>query len=77
MPKWCIRPSDCVSEVRTSSPTQGGRRGISIGCLQDRLEKGVILRARVLGVLVDRDDDQRQAAALARRFLANESPLTT
>jgi hypothetical protein len=41
------------------------------------LEKGVILRARVLGVLLDRQDDKACAAAHWAAFLRDELPLTT
>jgi hypothetical protein len=43
----------------------------------DRLEKGVILRGRVLGVLLDRRDDKAAAARHWQSFLAAELPLTT
>jgi hypothetical protein len=43
----------------------------------DRLEKGVILRARVLGVLLDRRDDKAAAARHWQAFLAEGLPLTT
>jgi hypothetical protein len=43
----------------------------------DRLEKGVILRARVLGVIVDRRDDRAAALRHWQRFLTEELPLTT
>jgi hypothetical protein len=43
----------------------------------ERLEKGVILRARVLGVFLDRQDDLAAAAAHYAAFLAAEPPLTT
>lgn len=43
----------------------------------DRLEKGVILRARVLGVIVDRRDDKAAALRHWQRFLTEELPLTT
>lgn len=43
----------------------------------ERLEKGVILRARVLGVLLDRDGDQAAAASHYASFLTEELPLTT
>ncbi len=43
----------------------------------DRLEKGVILRARVLGVMVDRRDDKAAALRHWQRFLTDELPLTT
>ena len=42
-----------------------------------RLEKGVILRARVLGLLLNRDDDLRVAAAHYAQFAASDPPLTT
>lgn len=41
------------------------------------LEKGVILRARVLGVLLDRQGDQAAAAAHWNAFLREALPLTT
>jgi len=43
----------------------------------DRLEKGVILRARVLGILLDRRDDKAAAAKHWTRFLDEKLPLTT
>jgi hypothetical protein len=43
----------------------------------ERLEKGVILRARVLGVLMDRSGDQAAAARHYASFLSAELPLTT
>jgi hypothetical protein len=43
----------------------------------ERLEKGVILRARVLGVMLDRDGDQAAAAAHYASFMTDELPLTT
>jgi hypothetical protein len=42
-----------------------------------QLEKGVILRARVLGVLLDRQGDKAAAAAHWASFLRDELPLTT
>ncbi len=42
-----------------------------------RLEKGVILRARVLGLFVNRCDEMRSAAAHYARFAASDPPLTT
>ncbi len=44
---------------------------------RDRLEKGVILRARVLGVVLDRDGDQDAAVRHYAAFLNEELPLTT
>ncbi len=43
----------------------------------ERLEKGVILRARVLGVFLDRRDDQSAAERHYAAFLSAEPPLTT
>ncbi len=43
----------------------------------DRLEKGVILRARILGVVLDRRNDKAAAARHWREFLQAELPLTT
>ncbi len=43
----------------------------------ERLEKGVILRARVLGVLLDRAGDQAAAARHYASFLSAALPLTT
>jgi hypothetical protein len=43
----------------------------------ERLEKGVILRARVLGIFLDRQHDLDAAAAHYAAFLAAEPPLTT
>lgn len=42
-----------------------------------RLEKGVILRARVLGLLLARDNDMPAAAAHYAAFAASAPPLTT
>jgi hypothetical protein len=41
----------------------------------ERLEKGVILRARVLGVFLDRAGDEEAAAAHFAAFLAADPPL--
>ncbi len=51
---------------------------ISIGyrLFAERLEKGVILRARVLGGIVERGQERLQLAALYREFAASEPPLT-
>ncbi len=43
----------------------------------EHLEKGVILRARILGVLVDRRDDKAAIARHWAAFLAEDLPLTT
>ncbi len=46
------------------------------GLFSQRLEKGVILKARALGVLLDRQADQQAAALHYRALLAEEPPLT-
>jgi hypothetical protein len=43
----------------------------------ERLEKGVILRARILGLFLDRQGDSEAAARHYAAFLAAEPPLTT
>lgn len=43
----------------------------------EQLEKGVVLRARLLALLCDRQGDQAMAARHYRAFLADELPLTT
>jgi hypothetical protein len=42
----------------------------------ETLEKGVILRARVLAAFLGAENDERQAAALYREFAESEPPLT-
>jgi hypothetical protein len=54
---------------------QGGR--LRHRLFVSRLEKGVILRARVRGVLVIREDDCSLAAAAYHRFVKSPPPLTT
>jgi hypothetical protein len=43
----------------------------------ERLEKGVILRARLLAAFVDRERERAELAALYREFAASDPPLTT
>ena len=43
----------------------------------ESLEKGVILRARVLGAFLKSENDESQAVAVYREFAASEPPLTT
>jgi hypothetical protein len=43
----------------------------------ERLEKGVILRARILGVLLDRSGDEAAAARHYAAFVSEKLPLTT
>lgn len=67
---------DCVSDVHRANSAQGTAH-ISHRLFQDRLEKGVILRARVLGVLIDQADDERLATRMLGDFLRTPMPLTT
>ncbi len=53
------------------------RMQLSHQLFAERLEKGVILRARVLGVLVERDNDQAIVARHYASLLAEALPLTT
>ena len=57
--------------------TSGSRVHIEHGLFADWLEKGVILRTRVRGVLVERDADLASANAELDEFLAATLPLTT
>ena len=43
----------------------------------ERLEKGVILRARLRGLLLPRQDDEQGAIAASAAFMASQLPLTT
>jgi hypothetical protein len=43
----------------------------------ERLEKGVILRARVLTAFVERSDERRSLASIYRDYAASDPPLTT
>ncbi len=68
-----VHPADfCGSELGTSSD------GVSLThrLFAARLEKGVILRARVRGALLPRRDDERLAAAVYAALAASEPPLT-
>jgi len=55
----------------------GGPAAVEIrhGLFAERLEKGVILRARVRGAIVDRADDLASAGACYRAFSAADPPL--
>ena len=73
--KWCI--------LRTSVPRNSGRDRIPETCdrgstlFEERLEKGVIRRARARGLLcLDARDGEAVAGECYRRLLASESPLS-
>jgi hypothetical protein len=65
--------------ARFESRPQGASWRIQIAheLFAERLEKGVILRGRALGLLLNRGDDLRAASAQFAAFLAAEPPLTT
>jgi hypothetical protein len=66
-------PADCCQSV----VEQGhGRAGVARKLFQQRLEKGVILRARVRALVVARDQDQTVGSEAYQHFAATEPPLT-
>jgi hypothetical protein len=71
-----VHPADfCVSRLVREDPS--GEWLLRHRLFVSRLEKGVILRARVRGVLLEREGDCQQAAAAYRRFIESPPPLTT
>jgi hypothetical protein len=82
-------PGDLVSYAEMVHPADFQHDELSRGVSGDRtlhiahrlfrtsLEKGVILRARVRGIFVDRRDDARAAAACYAAFAAADPPLGT
>jgi len=73
-----VNPAD-AQQSQLSVPLDEGelRAHLAHELFAERLEKGVILRARVLGVLLDRDGDQAAAAEHYAAFLNEPPPLTT
>jgi hypothetical protein len=80
-----VHPSDAqashsqwpVAAVRPLVKSAPNRFELHHQLFAERLEKGVILRARVLGVLLDRDGDQAAAARHYAAFISERLPLTT
>jgi len=80
---------DAVSYVEMVHPADFSAVEFAVGegaagCVQsrfrlfeERLEKGVLRRARARGLLCRREDDEAVARECYRRLLASESPLTT
>jgi hypothetical protein len=70
-----VHPSDHVS----SRFQELGRGEVehSTRLFRGPLEKGVILRSRLRGVLLPRSNDVAAAAACYREFITSEPPLTT
>jgi hypothetical protein len=76
-----VHPSDfCGSTINIAvgSPSEAATSqvGFSHKLFEQRLEKGVILRARVRGALVQQSCDVDVALAAYERFSASEPPLT-
>ncbi len=71
-----VHPADSkathISQANDASPCE-----LSHALFAEHLEKGVILRARVLGVLLERAGDEDAAAQHFADFLAADLPLTT
>lgn len=69
-----VHPED----ARTITITQGnGRTGVSCWLFSATIEKGVLLRGRVLAAIGPAAGDQAWAARLAGEFAASAPPLTT
>ena len=59
------------------APTAAGQVSVRHHLFAHRLEKGVILRARVLGLILPREGDLQTAALHYASFAASDPPLTT
>lgn len=70
-----VHPGD-TSDSRGEFPAPG-RAQITHRLFSERLEKGVILRARILGVVLERRGDLAAAIGHWNAFLQEEPPLTT
>ena len=73
-----IHPRD-ARETTLRSASETGPQTVELRhqLFAQRLEKGVILRATALGVLLDRANDCAAAALHYAAFLAEQLPLTT
>ena len=73
-----VHPADSHrAQLDVASETKGPLARLDHELFAGRLEKGVILRARVLGLLLDRRGDVQAAAQHFAAFLTAELPLTT
>ena len=72
-----VHPADFQYDELTTGRRHDGSMRLAHRLFSERLEKGVIRRARVEGVFLPRSDDQQVAAALYTAFAAAEPPLTT
>lgn len=72
-----VHPADFQHDELLRSPEDDRRVNARHRLFAEHLEKGVILRARVRGVFLPRDDDRQIAAQCYRAFAAAEPPLGT
>jgi hypothetical protein len=73
-----VHPAGAHGTKLQARPEGAGQR-VQLGhrLFAERLEKGVILRARALGLWIDRAGDEDAAAQHFQAFMAAELPLTT
>ncbi len=73
-----VHPADArTTSLKMQSANDSPSYELDHELFAEHLEKGVILRARVLGLLLDRANDQEAAAAHFANFLTADLPLTT
>lgn len=72
-----VHPADFQHDELLGTPEGDGRMRVSHHLFPVRLEKGVILRARVRGVFLPRDGDAHIAARCYQSFATAEPPLDT
>ena len=72
-----VHPADFRRGQLSSGPEQHGAIRLSHQLFPERLEKGVLLRARLQGVFLPRRQDVSIAAACYSAFAAAEPPLST
>jgi hypothetical protein len=72
-----VHPVDFYHDVLCQGPDAEQSLALEHHLFPVRLEKGVILRARVRGVFVPREDDRQTVAACYQAFAAAEPPLST
>ncbi len=70
-----VHPADFQRDELTADPEDASPVCLRHHLFGEPLEKGVILRARVRGVFLPREDDRRRAAACYLAFAASEPPL--
>ena len=72
-----VHPADFQHDELSPGRPGGGALRIAHRLFRTSLEKGVILRARVRGVFVNRRDDAEAAAECYAAFAAADPPLGT